>query len=58
MTLKLEKGGIIILSSNNACKVHGIGRTGLKMFGDHEFLLHNARYVLELRRILLFISKF
>lgn len=57
-TLKLEQGGIVLLGENKACKVHGIGMIKLKMFDDHEFLLHNMRYVPDLRQFFLSISIF
>lgn len=44
-SLKLTWGGIVLLGDDKACKVHGIGIVILKMFDDHEFLLHNMRHV-------------
>lgn len=45
-TLKLEQGGLVPFGDNKACKVYGIDTTKLKMFDDHEFILHGVRYVL------------
>ena len=57
-TLKMVQGGVVRLGDNKACKVHGIGTVRLKMFDDRELLIHNVRYVPELKRNLLSISMF
>lgn len=54
----LEQGGTTLLCDNKACKVYGIGTLRLKMFDDREILLHRVRYVLDLRRNILFIIMF
>src|SRR3954470_16835809 len=54
----LEQGGVVLLGDNKTCKVYGVGTTSLKIFTDHEFLLHNMMYVRKLKRNLLFISMF
>ena len=56
--LKMVQGGIVRLGDNKACKVHGIGIVKFKMFDDHELLIHNMRYVPELKQNLLSISMF
>ena len=57
-TLKMVHGGVVRLGDNKACKVHGIGMVRLKMFDDRERLIHNVRYIPELKRNLLSISMF
>ena len=57
-TLKLGQDGLVHIGDNKACKVHGIGTVRLKMFDDRELLIHNVRYVLELKQNLLSISMF
>lgn len=54
-TLKLEDSVVIWLGNNHAFKIDGIDMVRLKMFDDHEFLLHYMRYVLELKNF--FIHK-
>lgn len=57
-TLKIEQGGVVCLGDNKACKVHGIVMIKLKMFDERELLIHNVRYVLELKQNLLYLSMF
>lgn len=47
--LKMEKGGVVLFGANKTYKVYSIDTIILKMFDDHEFLLHNVSYILELR---------
>ena len=57
-TLELKEFGMVILGNNKACKVQGIGQIRLRMFDNKEMLLHNVRYVPELKRNLMSISMF
>lgn len=49
---------LALISNNQHCKVHDVGKVNIKMFDDHEFLLHSVRYVLELMHNILSMSMF
>lgn len=48
-TLEMEEDGNVRLKNNKAFKVYGISTVRLKIFDDYEFILHNLRYVSELK---------
>ncbi|MCH82500.1 putative Ty-1 copia retrotransposon protein [Trifolium medium] len=55
-TLELIEGGDVHLGDRKACKFQGMSSVHLMMFDNSEFLLHDVRYVPELKRNLLSIS--
>lgn len=57
-TFELKKGELVPFNNNKTCKFHGIGKVRHKLFGDHELLLYDVRYIPELKINLLSISMF
>ena len=57
-TLELKEFGTLLIGNNKACKVQGIGQIKLRIFDNKEMLLHDVRYVPELKRNLMSISMF
>lgn len=56
--MNLKEDGVIFISDNKTCTVHGADTVKLKMFNNCEFLLFNVRYVRELRRNSLSVNIF
>nr|GFC18222.1 retrovirus-related Pol polyprotein from transposon TNT 1-94 [Tanacetum cinerariifolium] len=46
-------GGMVLLGNNRECKIRGIGKVRLQLKYGSSFVLHNVRYILELKRNLI-----
>nr|GEV90248.1 retrovirus-related Pol polyprotein from transposon TNT 1-94 [Tanacetum cinerariifolium] len=44
-------GGNVQLGDNKECKIRGIGKVRIQLRDGSSFVLHNVRYILELKRI-------
>ncbi|GKB89903.1 hypothetical protein Tco_0962175 [Tanacetum coccineum] len=46
-------GGSVQLGDNRECKIRGIGKVMIQLKDGSSFVLHNVRYILELKRNLI-----
>ena len=53
---KETNGGKVFLGDNTSCQVRGVGDIQMKMLNGVTRLLQNVRYLLELRRNLIFLG--
>ena len=46
-------GGKVLLGDNRECKIRGIGKVRVQLKDGSSFVLHNVRYIPELKRNLI-----
>nr|GFC62633.1 zinc finger, CCHC-type [Tanacetum cinerariifolium] len=49
-------GGKVLLGDNRECKIRGIGKVRLQLKDGSSFVLHNVRYIPELKRNLILLG--
>ncbi|GKD58547.1 retrovirus-related pol polyprotein from transposon TNT 1-94 [Tanacetum coccineum] len=55
----LECDGVsVLLGDNRECKIRGLGKVRVQLRDGSSFLLHNVRYILELKRNLISLGNF